>query len=133
MIFSLVVSIAQPVQAQTDQNKGVEGVITITREVDEDFDGDTPEPPLPSPQSMPSTGLISYNKTESINTDAGGEKIPFQYIVVFDDAIVNNITSLQDAFQELNEIVENIGAEIIYTYNSYAGRLCIQSTKPTYC
>jgi subtilisin family serine protease len=79
----------------------------------------TTEPPTqpttepPTPPRPP----IQISDTEKINIDVGGEKIPFQYIVVLEDLASVNASTLGDTFQALNAIVEGLGAEIIYTYN----------------
>ena len=57
-------------------------------------------------------------ETERINTDIGGNKIPLQYIVVLEDSITVNASTLEDTFQALSIIVEGLGAEIFYTYNN---------------
>ena len=50
--------------------------------------------------------------------DTGGQKIPFQYIAIFNDNVVSNTISLRDAFQALDTIVESLGGEIIFTYET---------------
>ena len=81
---------------------------------------DPPTPPTPVTPPTPPTPVapIQISDTEKINIDVGGEKIPFQYIVVLEDLAAVNASTLGDTFQALNTIVEGLGAEIIYTYNS---------------
>ncbi|HEU4448152.1 MAG TPA: S8 family serine peptidase [Nitrososphaeraceae archaeon] len=82
---------------------------------------DPPFPPdvVPSSPSSPSTGeLTPISETEIINTDVGGVKIPFQFIVVLEDSIAENASATESSFQALTVIVENLGGEVIYTYNS---------------
>jgi subtilisin family serine protease len=51
-----------------------------------------------------------------VNIAVGGKKIPFQYIVVL-NGVSNNLTT-QNSLSVLTSMVENYGAEVIYTYNS---------------
>ena len=50
--------------------------------------------------------------------EVGGKIIPFQDIVVLKDEAANNTLTLKNSFNALTAIVENFGAEVIYTYNS---------------
>jgi hypothetical protein len=61
---------------------------------------------------------LNITDTEKIKTDVGGQPIPFQYIVIFDDKITTNPNSLATTFQGLSLIVESLGGEIIFTYNN---------------
>ena len=61
---------------------------------------------------------MNITDTEKINTDVGGQPIPFQYIVIFDDKYTINPISLDNTFQALSLIVENLGGEVIFTYNN---------------
>ena len=53
-----------------------------------------------------------------VETKVGGQKIPYQHIVIVNDALSNNSQSLRGTVQALTNIVENLGAEIVYRYNS---------------
>jgi subtilisin len=75
-----------------------------------------PGPPA-APPGPPAAPPFSV-ETEKINTDVGGNKIPLQYIVVLEDSIAVNASTLEDTFQALSIIVEGLGAEIFYTYNN---------------
>ena len=61
---------------------------------------------------------MNITNTEKINTDVGGKPIPFQYIVIFDDKYTINPISLDTTFKALSLIVENLGGEVIFTYNN---------------
>jgi len=65
----------------------------------------------------PPTIKIAANHSD-VETKVGGEKIPFQHIVIVNDSLFNNTQSLRGTVQTLTKIVENLGAEIIYRYNS---------------
>jgi Tfp pilus assembly protein PilF len=62
-------------------------------------------------------GAVNITDTEKINTDVGGQPIPFQFIVIFDDKYMINPASLDTTFQALSLIVERLGGEVIFTYN----------------
>ena len=47
--------------------------------------------------------------------EVGGKIIPFQDIVVLKDEAANNTLTLKNSFNALTAIVENFGAEVIYT------------------
>ena len=82
-------------------------------------DGEPLAPPQPLPPLPPPPGEITpISETEKINTDVGGVKIPFQFIVVLDDSILENASATEGSFQALTGIVESLGGEVIYTYNS---------------
>ena len=59
-------------------------------------------------------------ETKPINTDVGGKKIPFQFMVILEDSVSEDISTLEDSLEALTIIVENFGAEVIYTYKSTA-------------
>ena len=69
----------------------------------------SPEPPRPT--------ILTANVSD-VETEAGGEIIPFQQIVIVNNSIAKDIQTLQSTIQALTNIVENLGAEVIYTYNS---------------
>ena len=60
--------------------------------------------------------MASINQTEKINTDVGGQKIPFQYLVIINDEISHAPRSFQSTLQVLANDVELMGAEILYRY-----------------
>ena len=60
--------------------------------------------------------IASINQTEKINTDVGGQKIPFQYLVIINDEISHTPRSFQSTLQVLANDVELMGAEILYRY-----------------
>ena len=59
-------------------------------------------------------------ETKPINTYVGGKKIPFQFMVILEDSVSEDISTLEDSLEALTIIVENFGAEVIYTYKSTA-------------
>ena len=65
----------------------------------------------------PRTLEIAANHSD-VETKVGGQKIPFQHLVIVNDSLFNNTQSLTGTVQALAKIVENLGAEIIYRYNS---------------
>jgi subtilisin family serine protease len=69
----------------------------------------TVEPPRPT--------ILAAN-TSDVETDKGGQLIPFQQIVIVNDSMSMDIQSTKNTVQALTDIVENLGAEVIYTYNS---------------
>ncbi len=76
----------------------------------------------PKQQETPSNGRdekISF-ETKPINTDVGGNKIPFQYMVILEDSVSENTSTLEDSLEALTLIVENLGAEVFYTYRDTA-------------
>ena len=81
-----------------------------------------PRPPLEPIGTIASTGpprptILTANATD-VETKAGGQLIPFQQIVIVNNSIAKDIQTLQSTIQALTNIVENLGAEVIYTYNS---------------
>ncbi|MGA9845692.1 MAG: S8 family serine peptidase [Nitrososphaeraceae archaeon] len=109
------------VNAQPAENNGVEGVITINKNpITHPSDGLPGEPVGPSSTQPQGTFIqpIDVNQTKKVNVEVGGKKIPFQDIVVLKDEIANNTLTLKNTFSALTMLVENFGAEIIYTYNS---------------
>jgi subtilisin family serine protease len=69
----------------------------------------TVEPPRPT--------ILAAN-TSDVETDKGGQLIPFQQIVIVNNSMNIDIQSTKNTVQALTDIVENLGAEVIYTYNS---------------
>ena len=61
---------------------------------------------------------MNITNTEKIKTDVGGQPIPFQYIIIFDDKLTSNPNSLATTFQALSLLVESLGGEVIFTYNN---------------
>jgi subtilisin family serine protease len=61
---------------------------------------------------------LNITDTEKIKTDVGGQPIPFQYIIIFDDKFTANPNSLATTFQALSLLVESLGGEVIFTYNN---------------
>jgi subtilisin len=52
-----------------------------------------------------------------VETRAGGENIPFQQIVIVNVSRSKDIASIVSTIQSLTTTVNNLGAEVIYTYN----------------
>jgi subtilisin len=71
----------------------------------------TPEPTILRPT------ILTANASD-VETKAGGQLIPFQQIVIVNDSMSKNIQSTKSTIQALTDIVENLGAEVIYSYNS---------------
>jgi subtilisin family serine protease len=67
------------------------------------------EPPRPT--------ILTANASD-VETEAGGQLIPFQQIVIVNDSMSKDIQSIKSTIQALTDIVENLGAEVIYSYNS---------------
>ena len=65
----------------------------------------------------PPTLKIGANHSD-VETKVGGQKIPFQHIVIVNDSLFNNTQSLAGTVHALSKIVESFGAQIIYKYNS---------------
>ncbi|HEX7143374.1 MAG TPA: S8 family serine peptidase [Nitrososphaeraceae archaeon] len=99
----------------------IEGKITIKTNEDNQPSG---EPGSPNQSIKPeifetiTVGDLNITDTEKIKTDVGGQPIPFQYIVIFDDKFTANPNSLATTFQALSLIVESLGAEVIFTYHN---------------
>jgi len=53
-----------------------------------------------------------------VETKVGGHKIPFQQIVIVNETLAKNVQPLRGTVQALSKIVESLGAEIVYRYNS---------------
>ena len=62
--------------------------------------------------------IASVNQTEKINTDVGGEKIPFQYLVVFKNEVSDNAGLSDGTLTALIDLVEVTGAEVFYKYEN---------------
>ena len=69
-----------------------------------------PEPAVPRP-------IILIPNASDVETKEGGQLIPFQQIVIV-NSTSKDIQSLNSTIQALTDIVENLGAEVIYSYNS---------------
>ena len=67
------------------------------------------EPPRPT--------ILTANASD-VETDEGGQLIPFQQIVIVNDSMSKDIQSTKSTIQALTDIVENLGAEVIYSYDS---------------
>jgi subtilisin len=73
------------------------------------------KPPIIDPNAIAN---LNITNTEKIKTDVGGQPIPFQYIIIFDDKFTANSNSLDTTFQALSLIVESLGGEVIFNYNN---------------
>ena len=69
-----------------------------------------PEPIVPRP-------IILTPNASDVVTEEGGQLIPFQQIVIV-NSTSKDVQSLNSTIQALTDIVENLGAEVIYSYNS---------------
>lgn len=80
------------------------------------------KPPLDLVGSIASTGpprpMILTSNASDVETKAGGEIIPFQQIVIVNGSMAKDMQSIVSAIQALTTTVENLGAEVIYTYNN---------------
>lgn len=107
----------------SEEQTKIEGKITIKTNEDSQS-SDEPEFPNQSIKPEPeifdtiTLGDLNITDTEKIKTDVGGQPIPFQYIIIFDDKYTINSNSLDRTFQALSLIVESLGGEVIFTYNS---------------
>ena len=80
---------------------------------------DSHEPSKPEkPFDIMTTVSLNITDTEKIKTDVGGQPIPFQYIIIFDDIFTANPNSLATTFQALSLTVESLGGEVFFTYNN---------------
>ena len=65
----------------------------------------------------PTPTILTANASD-VETEEGGQLIPFQEIVIVNDSMSKDIQSTKSTIQALTDIVENLGAEVIYSYNS---------------
>jgi len=65
----------------------------------------------------PASIKFSANHSD-VETKVGGQKIPFQQLVIVNESVFKNSQSLRGTVQALSKIVESFGAQIIYRYNS---------------
>jgi subtilisin family serine protease len=82
-----------------------------------DPSGPPPSPNPPEETVVPPRPSILTANASDVETKAGGEIIPFQQIVIV-NSTSKNVQSLNSTIQALTDIVENLGAEVIYSYNS---------------
>jgi subtilisin len=85
-----------------------------------DPSGPPPSPNPPgevTPEGSSRPNILTANASD-VETKAGGEIIPFQQIVIVNNSVAKDAQSVQSTIQALTDIVENQGAEVIYTYNS---------------
>ncbi len=89
-----------------------------------DSPSEDPQPPLidPGPQEPGPDGIDENESFESkpVNTDVGGNKIPFQYMVILENYVSEDTSILEDTLDALTLIVESLGAEVFYTYRDTA-------------
>ena len=110
----------------------IEGKITIKTNEDSPSSGEPKSPnqsikPEPEIFDTITLGDLNITDTEKIKTDVGGQPIPFQYIIIFDDKYTINSNSLDTTFQALSLIVESLGGEVIFTYNSTISGLAFKT------
>ena len=74
---------------------------------------------------------MNITDTEKIKTDVGGQPIPFQYIIIFDDKFTANPNSLATTFQALSLIVESLGGEVILYLQQCNIRYGFQDSRST--
>jgi subtilisin len=88
--------------------------------------GSSPRPPLGptdngpgfiASEGSPRPTIVTTNASD-VETEEGGLLIPFQEIVIVNDSLSKDIQSTKSTIQALIDIVENLGAEVIYSYNS---------------
>jgi subtilisin family serine protease len=84
------------------------------------------EPPIDQVGSAvsvePPRPIILTANASDVETDEGGQLIPFQQIVIVNDSVSKDIQSTKSTIQALTDIVKNLGAEVIYSYdNAIAG------------
>jgi subtilisin len=80
-----------------------------------------PKPPIVPPGNISSIEPRPINITANssdVETEEGGQLIPFQQIVLVNDSAAKDIQSTKSTIQALTIVVENLGAEVIYSYNS---------------
>ena len=80
-----------------------------------------PKPPIEigtvaSPEPL-RPNILTANMSD-VETEGGGQLIPFQQIVIVNDSMSKDIKSTKSTIQALTNTVENLGAEVIYSYNS---------------
>jgi subtilisin family serine protease len=87
-----------------------------------DNPADPDKPPIYQVDSTASNGslrpAILTANTSDVETEAGGQLIPFQHIVIVNDSMSKDIQSTKSTIQALTDTVENLDAEVIYSYNS---------------
>jgi subtilisin family serine protease len=92
------------------------------------------EPPSPNEPSKPEEfGTIlpaqsNVTETEKIKTDVGGNPIPYQHIIIFNEAYTENAKMLDTTLQALSLIVESLGGEVIFTYNNTISGFTFKTT-----
>jgi subtilisin len=76
--------------------------------------------PLEDTSAVPFIGPSPVNLTTNasdVETEAGGQLIPFQQIVIV-NSTGKDIQSTKSTIQALRDVVENLGAEVLYSYDS---------------
>ena len=119
------------VSDETDESENI-GKITIT--VNPVNDTSSNEPPSPNEPTKPEEfGTIlpaqsNVTETEKIKTDIGGDPIPYQHIIIFNEAYTENAQMADTTLQALSLIVESLGGEIIFTYNNTISGFTFKTT-----
>jgi len=95
-----------------------EATDTCTPKPSSNNTGNPENPPNPlAPEPVVPRPIILTPNASDVETKEGGQLIPFQQIVIV-NSTSKDIQSLNSTIQALTDIVENLGAEVIYSYDS---------------
>jgi len=119
------------VSDETDESENI-GKITITvNPVNDTSSNESPSPNEPTKPEEFGTILPAQSnvtETEKIKTDIGGDPIPYQHIIIFNEAYTENAQMAETTLQALFLIVESLGGEVIFTYNNTISGFTFKTT-----